>query len=142
MSDNVKDVTVLLVEDDDVDAMTVKRSFEKLRIANPIVRARDGIEALEMLRSDTISSPYIILLDLQMPRMGGIEFLQQVREDPNLRSSIIFVITTSKDDEDILASYEKNIAGYFLKDSTGYKFLEVVDLLHGYWKIAQLPTVE
>ena len=136
-----KPVTVLLVEDDDVDVMNVKRSFEKLRIANPIVVAGDGVEALELLRKENvISRPVVVLLDLNMPRMGGLEFLKQVRDDENLKSMIVFVLTTSKADEDKTSAYSRNVAGYILKSSdVGNGFLNVVSMLENYWKIVELP---
>lgn len=133
------DVTLLLVEDDDVDAMTIERSFLKQRIANPIVRAYDGIEALELLRSNQVSRPLIILLDLQMPRMGGIEFLKELRADEDLSELVVFVLTTSKSEEDMLASYRQHIAGYFVKGKSGEQFLDIVNVLDSYWKVVQLP---
>tara|TARA_R110002073_G_scaffold165063_11_gene321511 strand:+ start:5264 stop:5743 length:480 start_codon:yes stop_codon:yes gene_type:complete len=135
-------VTLLLVEDDDVDAMSIERGFRKQRIANDIVRARDGIEALDLLRDDAVETPYIILLDLQMPRMNGLEFLEQLRNDPVLFNSVVFVLTTSPAEEDITASYRKYIAGYFVKDGAGDGFLNVVEMLQGYWKIVHLPSME
>ncbi|AGS39722.1 MULTISPECIES: response regulator [Cycloclasticus] len=139
MKTNSKDVTLLLVEDDDIDAMTIERGFLKQRIANPIVRAYDGIEALELLRSNKVSRPLIILLDLQMPRMGGIEFLKQLRADETLSDLVVFVLTTSKSEEDMLSSYKQHIAGYFIKGDSGEKFLDIVNVLDSYWKIVQLP---
>ena len=139
MVGNPSDVTLLLVEDDDVDAMTIERSFLKQRIANPIVRAYDGIEALELLRSNKVSRPLIILLDLQMPRMGGIEFLKELRADENLSELVVFVLTTSKSEEDMLASYRQHIAGYFVKGKSGEQFLDIVNVLDSYWKVVHLP---
>ena len=135
-----RDVTVFLIEDDDIDAMSIKRSFRKLRIGNPIKRAVDGVEAFEMLSAGEVTAPFIILLDLQMPRMGGVEFLQEIRKDPKYSSSVVFVLTTSKNDQDIVNSYKKNIAGYFLKEETGKEFLDIVTMLEGYWTIAHLPV--
>ena len=134
-----KEVTILLVEDDDVDAMAIERSFKNHRIANTIVRALDGKEALDMLRVNQISSPYIVLLDLNMPRMGGIEFLEAIRSDVNLKRSVVFVLTTSKDDKDIVAAYDNFVAGYFIKEESGIGFHNVVEMLSGYWKIVHLP---
>jgi CheY-like chemotaxis protein len=136
---NYKHATILLVEDDDIDAMIVERAFKKLRIVNPIVRAKDGILALELLRSTTISRPYIILLDLNMPRMGGLEMLEELRGDKNLTNNVVFVLTTSKDDEDKFAAYSQNIAGYILKESLQDGFDDLVKLLDHYWRIVELP---
>ncbi|MGX5174582.1 response regulator [Aliikangiella sp. IMCC44653] len=135
-----EEVKLFLIEDDDIDAMTVTREFKKQRISNPIVRARDGLEALEMLRTGKIERPYIILLDLRMPRMNGLEFLEAIRSDDDLKDSVVFVLTTSKDDRDITESYKKQIAGYFVKDQTGSEFLNVVNLLEGYWKVVHFPS--
>lgn len=134
------DVTLLLVEDDDVDAMTIERSFIKQHIANPIIRAYDGIEALELLRNNTVPRPMVILLDLQMPRMGGIEFLKELRADEALSDLVVFVLTTSESEIDMANSYKQHIAGYFLKEEVGEKLLGVVDTLDHYWKIVHLPS--
>ena len=134
-----EDVTLLLIEDDDIDAMTVERSFIKQRIANKVVRAYDGIEALEMLKNGMVKRPLVILLDLQMPRMGGIEFLKIIRADENLADLVVFVLTTSKSESDMLSSYSQHIAGYFVKGEVGEKFLGIVDVLESYWKIVHLP---
>jgi len=134
-----EDITLLLIEDDDIDAMTVKRSFLKQRIANPIVRAYDGVEALDLLRTKTVIRPLIILLDLQMPRMGGIEFLQELRADEDLKDLVVFVLTTSKSEEDLVKSYHQQVAGYFIKGEVGESFLDVVNVLDNYWKVVQLP---
>ncbi|MCJ8296675.1 MAG: response regulator [Colwellia sp.] len=139
MLEKSKDVTLLLIEDDDVDAMTIERSFLKQRIANPIIRAYDGIEALELLRSRDITRPLVILLDLQMPRMGGLEFLKELRADENLLDLVVFVLTTSKSDEDMLSSYRQHIAGYFVKGEAGENFLDIVNVLDSYWKVVHLP---
>ena len=140
MDDLAKEVTLFLVDDDDIDAMAVERGFLKQRISNPVVRARDGLQALEMLRSGSIKPPFIVLLDLQMPRMGGLEFLQEIRQDPELKSSVIFILTTSGHDEDVLASYNLNIAGYILKENTGEGFLDIINMLQAYWKVVLLPS--
>lgn len=138
---NYKDATILLVDDDDIDAKTVERAFKKLRIANPIIRAKDGVMALELLRDGTVPSPYIILLDLNMPKMGGLEMLEELRRDEILNNSIVFVLTTSKDDEDKVAAYNKNIAGYILKDKVQNGFDGLVKLLDCYWRIVELPDI-
>ena len=139
MLNKPEDVTLLLVEDDDVDAMTIERSFRKQRIANSIVRAYDGIEALALLRSDEVAQPLVILLDLQMPRMGGIEFLKELRADERFAELVVFVLTTSKSEEDIMESYRHHIAGYFVKGEAGEQFLDIVNVLGSYWKIVYFP---
>ncbi|RRS08369.1 response regulator [Pseudoalteromonas sp. J010] len=134
------DITVLVVEDDDVDYMTVKRSFAKRKIMNPMVRAIDGVEALELLRGGQVDYPFIILLDLKMPRMGGLEFLEKLRADSQLQETVVFVLTTSKDEDDIHHSYANNVAGYFLKEQASDSMSSLVDMLDGYWRIVQFPA--
>ncbi|RYZ88117.1 MAG: response regulator [Moraxellaceae bacterium] len=135
-----KEVSLLMIEDDDIDATALKRALSKLKLLNPIYRARDGLEAIEILRSGGIPAPYIILLDLNMPRMNGLEFLEELRSDPTLTQTIVFVLTTSKSDEDILAAYREHVAGYLLKQRMDNDFLQVVSLLNHYWRIVELPN--
>lgn len=136
-----KPVTILLVDDDDVDAMGVQRALQKLKIVNPLVRARDGLEALELLRTaDAVQRPYLILLDLNMPRMNGIEMLNELRQDPALCSSVVFVLTTSQDDQDKFAAYNKNVAGYIVKKHVGDGFMRVMEMLDHYWRVVELPV--
>jgi CheY-like chemotaxis protein len=136
---NYKPVSILLVEDDDIDAMGIERALQALKLLNPMIRAHDGAEALELLKAGKISSPYLVLLDLNMPRMNGLEFLKEVRDDDHLRSMIIFVLTTSIRDEEISAAYEKNIAGYIVKSSVNQDFNNVLSFLDNYWRIVELP---
>ena len=136
-------VNVLLVDDDDVDVMAVKRAFKKAKIANPLHIARDGLEALLKLRGkdghSPVPRPYIIILDLNMPRMDGLEFLNELRADEALHDAVVFVLTTSKADEDRAASYDKNVAGYIVKSDVGEGFLKVITLLDSYWRVVVLP---
>lgn len=136
-------VTIFLIDDDEVDVEAVKRAFKTRRIANPVVRARDGVEALRKLRSEDpeerVPRPFMILLDLKMPRMNGIEFLEHLRQDEELRRSIVFVLTTSEDERDKWAAYEKNIAGYLVKSRVGEDFLNLVEMMGHYWKYVEFP---
>jgi len=137
-------VTVLLVEDNEVDIEAVQRAFQQQRIANPIRVARNGVEALELLRKPApagIARPFLILLDLNLPRMDGHEFLAELRADPRLQDSIVFVLTTSKSDEDKIKSYDLHVAGYLVKSQVGPGFLNLVDLLDRYWRIVEFPPV-
>lgn len=136
-----KDFTLLVIEDDDVDYLSIKRSLMKRGIANTIVRAKDGQYALDLLNRAEVTSPFIILLDIQMPRMNGFEFLKHIRSNENLCSSIVFMLTTSKSEADIMSSYKHNVAGYFIKENTGEEFLSIVDLLENYWKLVRFPHI-
>ncbi len=141
MSDRT--VNILLVEDDDVDAEAVKRAFEQHKIGNPMTIVPDGLAALETLRGDgdtpAFPRPYLVLLDLNLPRMNGIEFLEVVRNDPKLKDSVVFVLTTSDDDKDKVAAYEQFVAGYMVKAKVGEDFLRLVEMLDGYWRVVELP---
>ncbi|WP_448547674.1 response regulator [Thalassotalea fusca] len=134
-----KEVSFLLVEDNEVDIMDVQRSFRKAKVANPIHVARDGLEALELLRSGKIPSPYIVLMDLNMPRMDGIECIKEIRNDDALRRSVIFVLTTSAADEDKFKAYDFNIAGYIVKTESGEAFTDAITMLDSYWRVVELP---
>lgn len=140
-----EDVHLLLVEDDDIDVRLITRAFQKHKIANPITVVRNGIEALAILRGEgenpPLPQPSLILLDLNMPRMGGIEFLTALRQDHALRGSVVFVLTTSEDDRDKVAAYQQNIAGYLLKSAVGQGFLEVVGMLEQFVITVQFPPV-
>lgn len=135
-----REVSLLMIEDDDIDATSLKRALHKLKLLNPVYRARDGLEGLELLRSNVVPAPYIILLDLNMPRMNGLEFLEALRSDSLLTQTIVFVLTTSKSDEDITEAYREHVAGYLLKQRMDDDFLQVVSLLNHYWRIVELPV--
>lgn len=133
-------LNILLVEDDEVDVMTVKRAFRQNHITNPLYVANDGIEALEMLRGgDLPKGRRIVLLDLNMPRMNGIEFLQEVRHDPQLASLPVVVLTTSNDDKDKVKAYDLNVAGYLVKPVTFLNFCDLMVALNKYWSLVELP---
>lgn len=138
-----REVTVLLVDDNDVDREAVKRAFAKHRIANTIVTAINGEDALDALRGtngrEAVPRPYLVLLDLNMPRMNGLEFLEALRADATLHDSIVFVLTTSKSDEDRLAAYGHNVAGYVQKGDVGAQFVNLLTLLDHYWRIVLFP---
>ncbi|CAN5546684.1 response regulator [soil metagenome] len=133
-------LNILLVEDDEVDVMNVRRAFKKNNIANPLFTAGNGLEALEHLRGDALPRDRrIILLDLNMPRMNGIEFLRELRRDPQLRPTPVIVLTTSNDERDRIEAYNLNVAGYILKPVTFSNFCEVMAALNKYWALVELP---
>ena len=138
-------INILLVEDDEVDVMNVKRAFKKYKIANPLYVAGNGLEALEMLRSQEGELPKVpesrrlILLDLNMPRMNGLEFLHEIRQDEELKRTPVIVLTTSDEDKDRIEAYELNVAGYILKPVTFINFAEVMVALNKYWTLSEMP---
>jgi len=135
---NQKLVNILLVEDDEVDVMNVKRAFSKNKIMNPLFIAGNGVEALEMLKDKIIPLPKIIILDINMPKMNGIEFLKIVRENEKLKNISIFVMTTSNEDSDKIDAYNLNVAGYILKPLSFEKFLTSVATLKNFWQLCEM----
>src|ERR1700704_4437469 len=119
---NASEVTILLVEDDDVDAMTVVRGLDGAKIANPLVRARDGMEALEMPRGSKnrpkLPPPYVLLVDIRLPKLDGLGLVRAIRNDPALQRTIVFMLTTSDSDRDRAAAYDSHVAGYIVKSDT------------------------
>lgn len=136
-------ITVLVVDDDATDVIAIRRAFWQLKIVNPLVVARNGLEALDILRGDNghakLEAPYLILLDLNMPRMDGIEFLQELRRDPALRRTLVFVMTASAAPEHLEGAYEKNIVGYIVKPGPIQSFTDAIGALESYWRAIEFP---
>lgn len=132
-------VNVLVVEDDEIDVEALRRLFAKKGIKNPIYHAANGIEALEIMRGennrDKVPKPYIVLLDINMPLMNGIELLKELRSDEHLKDSVVFILTTSPREEDKNITYQLNVAGYFLKQD----MKELINLLSLYWELNEFP---
>ena len=142
MAENL--INILLVDDDDVDIMTLQRAFKKNSIANPLSIANDGLEALDKLRGTNgmekiTPAPRVILLDINMPKMNGLEFLKELREDKDLHTISVFVLTTSNDDKDRIEAYNYNVAGYIIKPITFESFVVAVSTLHSFWKLCEQP---
>jgi CheY-like chemotaxis protein len=137
-------VNILLVEDDQIDARAVFRAIDEQRISNPVTRAKDGVEAWEILKGLNgdipLRRPYIIILDINMPRLSGIELLRKLRADEDLRDSIVFVLTTSNDDQDKIEAYNLNVAGYMLKSDMGHSVKRAVQLIDKYRRVVELPV--
>lgn len=141
---NNKMTNILLVEDDEVDVMNIKRAFKKNNITNPLYIATNGLEALAILRGEDDESqiPHerrLVLLDLNMPKMNGIEFLRELRADSALRFTPVIVLTTSNEDRDKVEAYNLNVAGYILKPVTFANFVEAVAILNKYWTLSEIP---
>jgi len=130
---------VLLVEDDYVDAMTVKRAFSDLKVTNPLIHKLNGEEALDYLRGEGSQKPCVILLDLNMPKMNGIEFLKIAKTDDELKKVPVVVLTTSKSDEDRVETFGLSVAGYMIKPTDYKKFMETVRVIDLYWSLSELP---
>jgi CheY-like chemotaxis protein len=142
MADKV--VNILLVEDDEVDIMNVQRAFKKNNILNPLNIAHNGVEALDLLRGTNNQKkisplPQIILLDINMPKMNGLEFLKELRADPQLHAISVFVMTTSNDDKDRFEAYNNNVAGYVIKPITFENFVAAVSILNNFWQLCEQP---
>ena len=129
----------MLVEDDEVDAMTVRRALKELHVGNPMVQAENGEGALAYLRQPGQVMPCIILLDLNMPVMGGIEFLQVAKQDATLRRIPVVVLTTSEEQQDKVASFDLGVAGYIRKPVDYKQFVEAVRSIDAYWTLSELP---
>ena len=130
---------ILHIEDYDIDVENLARAFQRCEIKNELVVANNGLEGLAYLRDETKPNPKIILLDLNMPVMNGIEFLKNLRNDPLLRKISVFVLSTSDQEKDILESYSFNVAGYFVK-SFGIKEWEgLVTVLKSFMATCEFP---
>ncbi len=130
---------ILLVEDDQVDVMTVKRALKEIRVINRLDIVNDGEEALTFLKNTENEKPGIILLDLNMPKMNGIEFLKIAKKDKGLKKIPVVVLTTSKGDQDKVDSFNLGVAGYMIKPVDYRKFVEVVKTINLYWSLSELP---
>jgi CheY-like chemotaxis protein len=130
---------ILLVEDDLVDQMTVKRSLKELNVSNRLVIANNGEEALFYLNDGKYQKPAIILLDINMPKMNGLEFLEIVKNDDELKKIPVIVLSTSKADSDRIDSFNLGVAGYMVKPVDYKKFVDVIKTIHMYWKLSELP---
>lgn len=130
----------LLVEDDDVDILSTKRAFKELNIPNPIEVAKNGEEAMARLKDNTAPKPALILLDLNMPKMNGIEFLKQIKSDDKLKVFPVVILTTSSSHVDIGKSFENYAAGYIVKPMDFTNFKEVIRKLYEYWAACELPN--
>ena len=131
---------ILLVEDDSVDTMTIQRALNELEVPNKLVCKVNGKEALEHLGTASNEKPCIILLDLNMPKMNGFEFLKIVKADDSLKKVPVVVLTTSGDKTDILESFKLGVAGYVVKPINYKEFVEKIGAINFYWTLSELPN--
>ena len=130
---------ILLVEDDGVDAMTVKRALKDLKVSNKLIHQLNGEEALEFLRNEENQKPCVILLDLNMPKVNGLEFLSTIKENAELKQIPVIVLTTSKEEQDKNESFQNSAAGYIVKPTDYQKFTEAIRTVDLYWTLSELP---
>ena len=130
---------ILLVEDDQVDIMTIIRALKEIRVSNPLVSMENGEDALAHLRNPANERPCIILLDLNMPIMNGIEFLQQIKQDDMLKRIPVVVLTTSEEQQDKVNSFNLGVAGYMAKPVDYQQFVEMMRSIDLYWTISEMP---
>lgn len=133
---------ILLVEDDSVDAMTVKRAMRDLQVNHSVIHSVNGEEAMKYLTSPDTEKPFVILLDLNMPKMNGIEFLKVIKAHPELKTIPVIVLTTSKERQDVLDSFEIGASGYMVKPVDYSKFVEILSKIMIYWNSSELPKDE
>ena len=124
---------VLLVEDDEVDVMMIQRAFEKSNKGHLLHIASDGEEALEILSKGKIPHPFLVLLDINMPRMNGLEFLGLLRENHNLKNIAVIILSSSRREDDVCGAYNKHVAGYFIKPINGKQLEEMMNVISTYW---------
>ena len=132
---------ILVVDDDEIDVRALRRAWKKRALSNPIYSAENGRAALDMLlgRGGELDKPYIVLLDINMPVMDGMEFLEALRSEPDLHETVVFVLTTSDDERDIKRAYKSRIAGYLIKDRVGEDFSNLISLLESLTNTIKFP---
>ena len=131
---------IMLIEDDDVDVMTVNRALRDSKVTNQLVSIGDGEEAIGYLRDESAAKPCIILLDLNMPKMDGAEFLKVVKADNALKKIPVVILTTSNSDRDVIETFELGAAGYMVKSVDYEKFVETIRAIDQYWTLSKLPS--
>ena len=138
-----RDVCILLVEDDDGDAKAVARALTRAGVANPVVRLEDGVAALSYLTSLRDAGevpPLVLLVDLNMPRMNGFDLVRTLRADPFWAGLVVFLLTTSRREEDMAAAHDLDVAGYIVKRSAGFDVLDIAGMLDRFWTIVESPS--
>jgi CheY-like chemotaxis protein len=132
-----REVNILVVEDDEIDVKALLKAFQKLKIANPVTVAKDGLQGWEALQR--LPRPFLLILDINMPRMNGIELLRKIRASEGFHDSIVFILTTSTDEKDKFEAYNLNVAGYMLKSDMGTSFIRAIEMVENYWRVIEFP---
>ena len=139
-----KPPALLLVEDDQIEHLMIARAFQRLPAPIPLVWAKDGVEALRIMRGDAdrdaLARPYVVLLDLNLPQLSGLELLAELRADPALADTVVFVQTTSLDEADQAAAYALSVAGYLPKSPDPAAAARIVEMLAAYLAVSELPA--
>ena len=135
-----KRVSILFIEDDIIEGMKMHKTLDRIQGNYSIKEAKNGEEALTVL-SEEGHLPNIILLDLNMPKMNGVEFLKVLKNDEKLKSIPAIVLTTSSNKKDLLACYEMGIAGYVLKPLKYEDYVDKIEKVISYWSVNELITV-
>lgn len=130
---------ILLVEDDQVDVMTIRRALKEIEVNNPLVTVENGEAALSYLRDPSRARPCIIFLDLNMPIMNGLEFLHEAKADPTLKAIPVIVLTTSEEQQDKVSSFNLGVAGYMAKPVDYRRFVEMMRSIDLYWTVSEMP---
>ena len=141
---NTAGVRFMFVDDDEISIMALERGLKQLEISNTVQIAIDGVEALailnEAVHSDGTLPPYVVVLDINMPRMGGLEFLEKIRSNENFKKLVVFILTTSDAPSDIASAYEHNVAGYIVKEDSRNSYRETLVMIKAYSELVVLPS--
>lgn len=130
---------ILLIEDDHVDVMTIRRALKEIEVGNALVTVENGEMALSYLRNPSSERPCIIFLDLNMPIMNGLEFLREAKTDPVLKAIPVIVLTTSDEQQDKVSSFNLGVAGYMAKPVDYRRFVEMMRSIDLYWTVSEMP---
>ena len=130
---------ILVAEDDEIDSETIQRAFKEIKVTNHLQLTSNGEEALSFLQDDQAQKPCVILLDLNMPRMNGFEFLKAVKQDRQLKLIPVVVLTTSREERDKIEAFNLGVAGYMVKSLDYFQFVEIAKTIDRYWTLSELP---
>ncbi len=131
---------IMIVEDDVADVLIIKKALNELQINNKLVQLNNGEEGIDYLNNNSNEQPCIIFLDLNMPKMNGIEFLKIIKNEESLRQIPVVALTTSINKDDICACFKSGIAGYIVKPVDFRKFVKAIRIVDLYWMLSQMPS--
>ena len=131
---------ILLLEDDEIDVVAIKRALNELNIKSPLVVCENGVKGLEWLRANLSNPPALILTDIDMPIMNGLEFLDKVKHDPDLLKLPVVILSTFREESDRARAFKLGVAGYMIKPVDASKYLSVMETIAAYWRTSELPS--